>query len=257
MKELPPPQALAPFVDRFWYRATADAPPSAEHRVLPDGSLDIVLGPGEAFVVGAMTRPLLLPPLAGAGLLGARFRPGMATAFLGLPAAALTDDRAPLEAIWRDGAEVADYVGSARGPEEAIARLTETLTSRLPRVGRVPPDLRAAVDRITGRGGRVDVSRPSRWVSPASTSPAGLPPTSASPRSSSAAPSGSGKCCAPSAAARCAGHAWPPTSATATNRISSPSSGASPASRPAAGLPNPRRIPPPVPNLQAAASRPP
>jgi AraC-like DNA-binding protein len=133
---------------------------SAEpHRVLPDGCLDIVVGQREAFVVGAMTRPLLLPPGAGAGLLGVRFRPGMATAFLRVPAAALTDDRAPLEAIWQDGAQVADYVGSAAGADEAIARLAEALTARLPRIAGIPPDLRAAVDRITARGGRVDVAR--------------------------------------------------------------------------------------------------
>ena len=78
----------------------------------------------------------------------------MATAFLRIPAAALTDDRAPLEAVWADGAEVADHVGSALGPDQAIARLSETLTSRLTRVATIPPDLLAAVERIVARGGR-------------------------------------------------------------------------------------------------------
>jgi AraC-like DNA-binding protein len=83
----------------------------------------------------------------------------MATAFLPIPAAALTDDHAPLEAVWADGTQVADYVASALGTDRAIARLAETLTSRLPRVAAVPPDLVAAVERIMARGGRVDVSR--------------------------------------------------------------------------------------------------
>ena len=160
MREFFPPPVLASFVDRFWYRAADEsAGPDVDHRVLPDGCLDIVVGPRHAIVVGAMTRPVLVPPVDGAGLLGVRFRPGMATAFLHLPAAALTDDRAPLEAVWHDGADVADYVGSALGTEHAVARLAETLTIRLSRVADVPRDLMVAVERIMARGGRIDVSR--------------------------------------------------------------------------------------------------
>lgn len=160
MREFSPPPLLAPFVDRFWYRGPDESAGSeVPHRVLPDGCLDIVVGPRHAIVVGAMTRPILVPPADGAGLLGVRFRPGMATAFLQLPAAALTDDRAPLEAVWRDGADVADYVGSALGTDRAVARLAETLTARLSRIAEVPRDLMVAVERILARGGRIDVSR--------------------------------------------------------------------------------------------------
>jgi AraC-like DNA-binding protein len=83
----------------------------------------------------------------------------MATAFLRLPAALLTDDRAPLEAVWHDGADVADYVGSALGTEQAVARLAETLIARLSRTAEVPRDLMVAVERIMARGGRIDISR--------------------------------------------------------------------------------------------------
>jgi AraC-like DNA-binding protein len=160
VKEYPPPAALACFVECFWRRSGDELdlrrPPE---RILPDGCLDIVVGPDQAIVVGAMTRPLVVPPAEGAGQIGVRFRPGMAAAFLRIPAAALTDDSAPLEAVWRDGNEVADYVGSSLGTEQAIPRLAETLTSRLSRIATVPPDLLTAIDRIRARGGRVDVSR--------------------------------------------------------------------------------------------------
>lgn len=106
-----------------------------------------------------MTRPILVTPDDAAGLLGVRFRPGMATAFLRIPAAALTDDNVPLEALWADGNDVADYVGSALGTDQAVPRLAETLTSRLSRLASVPRDLLAAVERIMARGGRIDVSR--------------------------------------------------------------------------------------------------
>ena len=160
MHEFSPPPVLAPFVDRFWYRGPGESTdPSVDHRVLPDGCLDIVVGPRHAIVVGAMTRPILVPPTDGAGLLGVRFRPGMATAFLHLPAAVLTDDRAPLEAVWKDGADVADYVGSALGTDQAVARLADTFIARLSRVADVPRDVTTAVERIMARSGRIDVSR--------------------------------------------------------------------------------------------------
>jgi AraC-like DNA-binding protein len=146
-------------VDAFWSRTASPSDwTGGPARVLPDGCLDIVVGPRQAIVVGAMTRPIVLSP-TDQGLIGVRFRPGMATAFLRIPAAALTDDHAPLEAVWRDGGQVADHVGSALGTDRAIARLAETLTSRLSRIAPVPPDLLAAVERIMARGGRVDVSR--------------------------------------------------------------------------------------------------
>jgi AraC-like DNA-binding protein len=160
MREYPPPAALAQFVDRFWYRLADESASSVgPQRIFPDGCLDIVVGPRNAIVVGAMTRPILVPPTDGAGLLGVRFRPGMATAFLQIPAAALTDDRAPLEAVWPDADEVADHVGSALGTDQAISRLAEALTSRLARTATVPPDLLTAIERIMVRGGRMDVSR--------------------------------------------------------------------------------------------------
>jgi AraC-like DNA-binding protein len=160
MREFSPPPVLDPFVDRFWYRAPGESVASGEpHRVLPDGCLDIVVSARHAIVVGAMTRPILVPPTGGSGMIGVRFKPGMATAFLRIPASAVTDGQAPLEAVWRDGAHVADYVGSALASERAVLRLAELLTARLSRIADVPRDMMAAVERIMGRGGRIDIAR--------------------------------------------------------------------------------------------------
>jgi AraC-like DNA-binding protein len=158
--EYRPPAELAPFVDAFWARFPGDSAGSDEtRRILPDGCLDIVVGPRHAIVVGTMTRPLVLPSGDAGRMVGVRFRPGMATAFLRIPAAALTNDSAPLEAVWSDGGSVADYVGSPSGADQAVQRLAETLGARLPGISAVPPDLLAAIERIVAGGGRTDVSR--------------------------------------------------------------------------------------------------
>ena len=62
MKECAPPAALAPYVECFWSRTASEPdPPGGTHRVLPDGCLDIIFSERGAVVVGAMTRPLLIP----------------------------------------------------------------------------------------------------------------------------------------------------------------------------------------------------
>ena len=161
VKEYLPPPPLSPFVECLWLRSAADADAShgAAHRILPDGCLDIVFSPRGAVVVGAMTRPLLVPARETVSLLGVRFRPGMAGAFLRVPAAELTDGRAPLEAIWSDGGRVANEIGSALESSDGVSRLARLLIARLPIVSPVPSDVRAAVADIMARGGRTGVAR--------------------------------------------------------------------------------------------------
>src|SRR5262249_410989 len=83
--------------------------------------------------------------------------PGMATAFLQVPAAILTDSTAPLDAVWSDGRPVFDLVGSALGSAAAVDRLSGVLLGRLGRVRAVPADVRAAVGRLVRQGGRPGV----------------------------------------------------------------------------------------------------
>lgn len=159
MRELPPPPTLAPFVECFWLRSPSEPDPAGgTHRVLPDGCLDIIFSERGAVVVGAMTRPLLIPSRGAVTLLGVRFLPGMATAFLHLPAATITDANAPLEAVWRDGEQVADRVASVLDSPLAVARLGDLLMARLARTRPIPADVQAAVERIVARRGRSEVS---------------------------------------------------------------------------------------------------
>jgi AraC-like DNA-binding protein len=156
VREFPPPAALAPYVECFWSRSPSE--PDGTHRVLPDGCLDIIFSERGAVVVGAMTRPLLIPSRAAVSLLGVRFLPGMATAFLHVPAAEVTDGNVPLDAVWRDGEQVSDQVGSALDSPLGVTRLSEVLLARLAATRPIPADVRTAVSRIVSRGGRSGVS---------------------------------------------------------------------------------------------------
>jgi AraC-like DNA-binding protein len=103
-RELPPPPALRPFVDRFWVRTpdAAEGEPetlaapvaqAAPSLILPDGCIDVLIDvhTGVARVVGTMTRAVADPLTARSVLASVRFKPGAAPAFLRVPAAELTD----------------------------------------------------------------------------------------------------------------------------------------------------------------------
>jgi AraC-like DNA-binding protein len=101
--ETAPPPDLASLVECFWRIDGA----VGEHRVLPDGCIDIILLNGEARVVGTMTRAIM----AGASaepIVGARFRPGEAARIVPLAPHELTDLDAPLSAAWGDDGKVLD-----------------------------------------------------------------------------------------------------------------------------------------------------
>jgi AraC-like DNA-binding protein len=79
--------------------------PATEWAVAPDGCIDIVYDRGLGLrAVGAMTVERRFRYADGMETVGVRFRPGMASPFLKLPADLLTDDSAALEDLWGSGA---------------------------------------------------------------------------------------------------------------------------------------------------------
>ncbi len=100
-----------------------------DHRVLPDGCEDIVFQRGGPLLaVGAMTRARVHAVGAGYEALGARFHPGMAREFLGIPGNELTDCSPDLSAAWgARGKRLERRMGAAGDAREAMRLLEEEL----------------------------------------------------------------------------------------------------------------------------------
>jgi AraC-like DNA-binding protein len=97
-EHLPEP-ALERWVDCFW-QVHRDAP-AIDWAVPPDGCLDIIYSRELGLrAVGAMTVEQRFHYAGRMETVGVRFHPGMAGAFLKLPAVVLTDESAALEDVW-------------------------------------------------------------------------------------------------------------------------------------------------------------
>jgi AraC-like DNA-binding protein len=146
-RELPAPARPAPHVAALWMR---DPEPAAHaHRIVPDGCTDVVWVQGARLVVaGPQTEAVVseIPP--GAAALGIRFRIGAAGSALGVPARELLDRTVALEDVWGLGAShLAERLGAAASPEEALAVLTTAVARRLPPAGELDGLVRAAALR--------------------------------------------------------------------------------------------------------------
>lgn len=168
-REHAPRRALARHVECYWTaRARIGPGGSIRDRVLPDGCMDILFSFGDApssggadtpesQVVGTMTRPLDVEYGGEVHLLGVRFRPGGARAYLPAEAAALTDESAPLEDLWgRAAGEVWERLVAAPDSSERVAILDRVLLDRLQRarVSSDEPVLRASEAAAAAIGGR-------------------------------------------------------------------------------------------------------
>lgn len=145
--ELAPSPALAGLVDAFWRRDGSGGEGDAAHRVLPDGCLDILVDVrhARAYVVGAMTRAVVVPPRDRGRWLSVRFRPGGAAAVLGGAVATLRDARVDLSELRADANDLIERVVAAPGAQGLAA--FETWLAKARRASRVEP----LVARATGR----------------------------------------------------------------------------------------------------------
>lgn len=107
-----PPEALAPFLHCLW-TFEDDGPPAGPQRIVPDGRCELVVHfgapyrekgaeapQGRVVFAGQLTRPLWLEPTGASGVVGARFHPAAARAFLDMAMDRATDQRLELARLW-------------------------------------------------------------------------------------------------------------------------------------------------------------
>lgn len=100
-REWPPPLAWRRMVACLWEQRVGS---DREHRVVPDGCADVIVGAGGAVAVGLADGPFVHRLAAGSACRGLRLRPEAVATFFDLPAHELRNIEVPLD----------DVVGSAR-----------------------------------------------------------------------------------------------------------------------------------------------
>jgi AraC-like DNA-binding protein len=141
-REWAPDAALREHVRCLWVNDLSLAPASLI-QVVPDGCVDIVWTRDSLRVAGPDTRAWLeqLPPRS--FVVGIRFQPGVASAWLGVPLTAVLNARIALSEFWAGEAErLFDRASGSNdaAPSDATriaAHLEAALLARLPAVGAV------------------------------------------------------------------------------------------------------------------------
>jgi AraC-like DNA-binding protein len=98
--------------------------------VVPDGCMDLQWLAGAWRIAGPDREPIAENLAAGTTVVGFRFRPGHAAAWLGLPASELVNRRVPLEEVWGLDARRLAEEASEAGDIAALARVLETAVER-------------------------------------------------------------------------------------------------------------------------------
>ena len=158
-----PPPTLREYVECFWTRGAAA--PNANHHIIPDGCIDLVLAyardeasgepPHVSLAVGTMTRPLVVGANEAGAYVGVRFWPGRAFPFLGVPASEITDLRVDVADLWPDHEErLANVYGDGR----VTGLLSELLVQRLQRARPIDKTVDAAVRAILRASGNLSIA---------------------------------------------------------------------------------------------------
>lgn len=152
-----PAARLRPWISCYWSHRTASAGAAPRSvRVLPDGSADVVLRLGsggvEGIVVGPMGSALAAPAPPGL-FFGVRFRPGSARSFLGVPLAALADQRVDFADLWPRAGALLEGALAAADTGGLVGFFDEELELRA-RSAACSPLVARAVDALAADPGR-------------------------------------------------------------------------------------------------------
>lgn len=172
----PPAAPLRPFVESLWYHQGVTTEHALE-RLLPDGAIELMFDLTETpkqwlessdggrahsvrncWISGQHGRHIVIESAKQSCMLGARFRPGGAYPFLGLPAAEINDTVVEMELLWGPGIrELRQRLLEATTVEERFALLEQALLVRAG--GQLEPDpyLGRALARLAARPGEIQI----------------------------------------------------------------------------------------------------
>lgn len=168
-REIRPKPPLSDHIECFWVLQGYGQVQSPPERLLPDGCIELILNFGDPFnehisatgltepqplrfIVGQMTRPVLISPTGRIDILGVRFAPGGALPFIRIPLNELTDSIVNLSDI--DPA-LDREIAECSNPEMVESLLTRLLVSRyFPN-----SEVRSATSYIVNSNGRVPVDQ--------------------------------------------------------------------------------------------------
>jgi AraC-like DNA-binding protein len=152
-REYAPSAVLAKYVDCYWSREGFPDLSGSSRRVLPDGCLDILFeftsGRGRAYVIGPMTRALVVGTVRPDTYAGVRFRPGGAFAFFDLPMHALTDARIELADVWQDAPDVEASVNEFSSVRQQVRLLDQTRP--------LDPQIQHAISSLKSSSGMIPI----------------------------------------------------------------------------------------------------
>lgn len=176
-REFQPSPLLSKYVECFWLLEAENMQHSrAPEVLLPDGCVELILNLGALFqehkeaglcelqparfVVGQMTRPVLVSPTGAVQLLGIRFAPGGTLPFFSCPPGELTNRIVPLATV--SGAldrELSGQVYEAREAAEKVRTIEALLVRQMNQKAHRGLGLHKAIASIVSCGGQVSVDR--------------------------------------------------------------------------------------------------
>jgi AraC-like DNA-binding protein len=138
------------FVCTWFHRVPADRPRST--LVVPDGCMDLLWVNGDLRIAGPDREAKIESIPAGSTVVGLRFQPGAASAWLRIPVSEIVGARVPLESFW--GAEargLADWISEGGTPEGTAQRLERALADKASEIA-APSDMPRYIMRLIEEG---------------------------------------------------------------------------------------------------------
>jgi AraC-like DNA-binding protein len=139
---------LAGVVSAVWTTVIPEHAPAL--RVLPDAAIDLVFAGDHLAVAGPDTAPCI-ERLPGGRVVGLQLHPAAVPAVLGVPAAAVRDQRVPLTELWgRPGRELVEALAGAADARTAATLLERACAQRIAGRDGLPPVVNALRSRLAG-----------------------------------------------------------------------------------------------------------